>query len=56
MVGSIKREYHNEIMSKYRVIYADGSEDYISVEDIDGVEIMLLTNDVTYSIFVKFLG
>ena len=29
-------------MSKYRVIYADGSEDYISVEDIEGVEIMLI--------------
>ena len=29
-------------MSKYRVIYSDGSEDYLSVEDIHGVEIILI--------------
>ena len=40
LIGKIK--YRNEIMTKYRVIHSDGSEDYISVEDIDGVEIMLI--------------
>ena len=35
-------EYYNETMSKYRLIYSDGSEDFIKVEDIDGVEIMLI--------------
>lgn len=37
-----KIEYYKEIMSKYRVIYSDGFEGYISVEDTDGVEIMLI--------------
>ena len=29
-------------MSKYSFIYSHGSEDYISVEDVDGVKTMLI--------------
>ena len=37
-----KIDYHNNSINKYRVVFSDGTEDYIGVEDIDGVEIMLL--------------
>ena len=39
-IGEIK--YFNEKLGKYMISYNDGSEDYISIEDIDDVEILLL--------------
>ena len=35
-------DWYNDDFRKYRVSYPDGSEDYISLEDIDGVELILL--------------
>ena len=35
-------EYFNKTLVKYRVTSSDDSEDYIGIDDIDGVEIMLL--------------
>ena len=35
-------EYSNKTLAKCRVPYSDDSEDYIGIDDIDGVEIMLL--------------
>ena len=35
-------EYFNTTMNKYHVNYSDHTEDYIGVEDIDGVEIVLV--------------
>ena len=35
-------EYFNKTLAKYRGTYSDDSEDYIGIDDIDGVEIMLL--------------
>ena len=34
-------EYFNTNMNKYRVNYPDKSDDYIGVEDIDGIEVVL---------------
>ena len=39
-IGSL--DYFNGEVQKYRVSYPDGSEDYIGLEDIDGVEVVLL--------------
>ena len=30
-------------LNKFRVVYGDGSDDYISSDEIDGVEIILST-------------
>ena len=35
-------EYFNKTLAKYRVMSSDDSEDYIGIDDIDGVEMMLL--------------
>ena len=35
-------QYFNKTLAKYRVTYSDDSEGYIGIDDIDGVEIMLL--------------
>jgi len=35
-------EYFNKALAKYRVTYSDDSKDYIGIDVIDGVEIMLL--------------
>ena len=37
-----KIQYFNEKMGRYRVLYDDNSEDYIGVEEIEGVELVLL--------------
>ncbi len=37
-----KIQYYNNSQNKYRVVFSDGTEDYIGVEEIDGVEIKLL--------------
>ena len=34
-------EYFNKTLAKYRATYSDDSEDYIFIDDIDGVEIIL---------------
>ena len=33
--------WYNKINDKYRIQFKDGSEDYISLDDIDGVEVIL---------------
>ena len=35
-------EYFNKTLAKYRVMYSGDNEDYIGIDDIGGVEIMLL--------------
>ena len=35
-------EYYNTNINQYRVVYSDESEDYIGIEDIDGIEIILI--------------
>ena len=35
-------EYFSKTLAKYRATSSDDSEDYIGIDDIDGVEIMLL--------------
>ena len=35
-------EYYNTNISQYRVVYSDESENYIGIEDIDGIEIILI--------------
>ena len=35
-------QYFNKKLGKCRVLYNDGSEDYIGIEEIEGVEIVLL--------------
>ena len=35
-------EYYNTNINQYRVVYSDKSEDYIGIEDIDGIEIILI--------------
>ena len=35
-------EYYNTNINKYRVVYSDESDDYIEIEDIDGIEIILI--------------
>ena len=35
-------QYSNEKMRRYRVLHDDDSEDYIGIEEIEGVEIVLL--------------
>ena len=37
-----KIQYFNEKMGRYRVLYDDNSEDYIGIEEIEGVELVLL--------------
>ena len=39
-VGEI--EYFNNIANKYRVSYKDDTEDYIGIEEIDGIEVILM--------------
>ena len=39
-VGKIN--YYNKLLEKYYVLYEDDTEDYISLDDIDGVEVQLL--------------
>ena len=39
-VGEIN--YFNKSLEEYRVSYEDETEDYISLEDVDGVEVQLL--------------
>ena len=34
-------EYFNKTLAKYRVTSSDDNEDYIGIDDIDGVAIML---------------
>ena len=34
--------YFNKSLEEYRVSYEDDTEDYISLEDVDGVEVQLL--------------
>ena len=35
-------EYYDTNINQYRVVYSDESEDYIGIEDIDGIEIILI--------------
>ena len=35
-------EYSNKTLAKYRITSSGDSEDYIGIDDINGVEIMLL--------------
>ena len=35
-------QYFSEKMGRYRVLYDDDCEDYIGIEEIEGVEILLL--------------
>ena len=35
-------QYSNEKMGRYRVLYDDNSKDYIGIEEIEGVELVLL--------------
>ena len=39
-VGKIN--YYNKLPEEYYVLYEDDTEDYISLDDIDGVELQLL--------------
>ena len=39
-VGEIS--YFNSVLKEYRVSFTDGSEDYIQITDIDGVELQLI--------------
>ena len=36
-------EWYNTSLEKLRVIFDDDSDDYIGIDEIDGVEILLLT-------------
>ena len=35
-------EYFNNNANKYWVSYKDGTEDYIGIEEIDGIEVILM--------------
>ncbi len=35
-------QYFNDVLSEFKVLFQDGSVDFISLEDIDGVELILL--------------
>ena len=39
-VGKIN--YYNKLLEEYYVLYEDDTEDYISLDDSDGVEVQLL--------------
>ena len=39
-VGKIN--YYNKLLEEYYVLYEDNTEDYISLDDVDGVEVHLL--------------
>ena len=34
--------YFNSVLREYRVSFTDGSEDYIQITDIDGVDLQLV--------------
>ena len=35
-------DYYNELLQKYLVHFADGSEDYIGEDDIDMVKVVII--------------
>ena len=37
-----KINYHNKLLEEYYVLYQDDTEDYILLDDIDGLEVQLL--------------
>ena len=39
-VGTIT--WYNKVLDEYRIEYEDGTDDYINLDDADGIEIILL--------------
>ena len=37
-----KITWYNKTFNEYRVEFDDGTEDYVNLDDVDGVEIILL--------------
>ena len=40
VVGNVS--WYNQKLERYRIVFNDGTEDYISLNDIDGTNIILL--------------